>query len=180
MALGSAAMLSKPRQQLAGTATPLACRIAGLSPLPRRQTTSPSSSPASPPSSSSPFPSLPPPPPPRGPPRLPPTAALPPGGSDGGGGGGRSSSSSSSSSGWIRVAFALVGLAAAAFAVAPTALSSRPGTSLLLKILKRFFLSATSEVEVESLSLSWRRPPVVKGLKIIDRGQEPAAEGGGS
>ena len=31
-----------------------------------------------------------------------------------------------------------------------------------------------------SLSLSWGRPPVIKGLKVIDRGQEPAAEGGGS
>ena len=71
-----------------------------------------------------------------------------------------------------------MGLAAAALAAAPTALSSRPGTRLLLKIIKRFFLSPTSEVEVESLSLSWRRPPVIKGLKLIDRGQEPATEGG--
>ena len=71
-----------------------------------------------------------------------------------------------------------MGFAAAAVAAAPAALSSKLGTRLLLKLVKRLFLSASSEIEVESLSLAWRKAPVVKGLKLIDRGQEPAKEGG--
>ena len=115
---------------------------------------------------------LPPPPPP--PPRRPVCAAA--------GDGGdtppflRGGSTSGGTPSLLRLVALGIGLAAAALAAAPSLLSSRPGKSLVCRLLARA-MGGRVRVTCDRLALSWRRPPEMVGLVVTPRSEErgPAA-----